>query len=360
MTIVIILLVLAVVAMMLIPGSPMFVQAACAPNSSDGGSGVAQADAKASPGEIPRNYARWYSAVGEQWNIPKNVLAGIGWVETRHGTARGADGELLPGVARGTENYAHAGGPMQFIPSSWIAYGADGDGDGKEDRWNPADAIAGAANHLRGSIGKNTKQDKLTALTPDEIKRAVHRYNPGNYTPDSNPYVKDVLAAANYYAKDFNVGSANYASTCSGGGKWPPGATCPGGKALGPENITARMRCVRNQIKAKFSIPRGIGCYRANGGIPGGGEHPLGRACDFMISSGSPTAQEAQLGRDIADWAKANAQPLGIEYIIYRQQIWSPARAREGWRAMENRGGVTANHYDHVHISVLAERVANV
>ena len=213
---VIIMIAVIMAATMMMPGSSIL--QACAPSNTTGGSGVVQANAKTTPGDIPRNYAKWYDSVGAEWNIPKNVLAGIGWVETHHGTARGADGNLMPGIAAGTENYAGAGGPMQFLQSSWQIYGADGDGDGKKDRYNPADAIAGAANHLRGSIGKNSKTDKMTALTPDEIKRAVHRYNPGNYTPDNNPYVRDVLAAANYYAKDFNVTAANFSGSCSGGG----------------------------------------------------------------------------------------------------------------------------------------------
>jgi len=98
-------------------------------------------------------------------------------------------------------------------------------------------------------------------------------------------------------------------------------------------------------------IPFGaIGCYR-----PGGdGEHPLGRACDFMLSSGGvmPAAPSIRKGYDIAAWAQANASRLGIMYIIYRQRIWDVRMASSGWVPMENRGSITANHYDHVHISV--------
>ena len=84
------------------------------------------------------------------------------------------------------------------------------------------------------------------------------------------------------------------------------------------------------------------------------GEHPLGRACDFMLSTGGvmPAASWIQKGYDIAAWAQANASRLGIMYIIYRQRIWDVRMASSGWVPMENRGGITANHYDHVHISV--------
>jgi hypothetical protein len=116
------------------------------------------------------------------------------------------------------------------------------------------------------------------------------------------------------------------------------------------DNITPRMRDVRDEIDKRFGPFPTIGCYRAENS----GEHPLGRACDFMLSSGGvmPAASNIQKGYDIAAWAQANASRLGIMYIIYRQHIWDIRIASSGWRAMADRGGITANHYDHVHISV--------
>jgi len=116
------------------------------------------------------------------------------------------------------------------------------------------------------------------------------------------------------------------------------------------DNITPRMRGVRDEVDRRFGPFPAIGCYR-----PGGdGEHPLGRACDFMLSSGGvmPAAASIQKGYDIAAWAQANASRLGIMYIIYRQRIWDARMASSGWVPMEDRGSITANHYDHVHISV--------
>ncbi|MEV4393191.1 hypothetical protein [Nonomuraea sp. NPDC049607] len=117
----------------------------------------------------------------------------------------------------------------------------------------------------------------------------------------------------------------------------------------GSENITPRMRLVKTLIKERFAVPMGIGCYRT---IQDGGEHPLGRACDFMLSHGGamPSPAEVKRGYEIANWAIKNSRRLGIMYIIYRQRIW---HSRTGtWRTMSNRGGTTANHFDHPHISV--------
>ena len=62
----------------------------------------------------------------------------------------------------------------------------------------------------------------------------------------------------------------------------------------------------------------------------------------------------AAAGQQIAEYYRANASRFGIEYIIFNQRIWSVARNSEGWRYMADRGSDTANHIDHVHITVLA------
>jgi len=116
------------------------------------------------------------------------------------------------------------------------------------------------------------------------------------------------------------------------------------------DSITPRMRQVKDAIDRRFGPFSSIGCYRAGTD----GEHPLGRACDFILSTGGvmPAPAGVQRGYQIAAWAQANASRLGIMYIIYRQRIWDIRMASSGWVPMADRGGITANHYDHAHISV--------
>jgi hypothetical protein len=123
----------------------------------------------------------------------------------------------------------------------------------------------------------------------------------------------------------------------------------PQSPVLGP-GITPRMQQVKDEIDRRFGPFPAIGCYRPESL----GEHPLGRACDFMLSTGGvmPPTSGVQRGYAIASWAQANASRLGIMYIIYRQRIWDIRMASSGWVAMADRGSITANHYDHVHISV--------
>ncbi len=75
------------------------------------------------------------------------------------------------------------------------------------------------------------------------------------------------------------------------------------------------------------------------------GYHGQGRALDCMIS-------DSTVGWDIAHWVRAHAKELGAMEVIYRQHIWTVQRSSEGWRPMSDRGSATANHMDHVHVSV--------
>ena len=83
-----------------------------------------------------------------------------------------------------------------------------------------------------------------------------------------------------------------------------------------------------------------------------GGDHPLGRAVDIMVS-GAP-------GWDVAEYVRANYARLGVSYVIYAQKIWSVQRGGEGWRGMSDRGSVTANHSDHVHMSTYWRHLLSV
>jgi len=81
------------------------------------------------------------------------------------------------------------------------------------------------------------------------------------------------------------------------------------------------------------------------GGWDNHGEHSSGKALDIMNS-------DVALGNSIAAFLQAHAAELNIFDVIWRQHIWTTQRAGDGWRSMPNRGSATANHMDHVHVSV--------
>ncbi|MCK6259405.1 lytic murein transglycosylase [Fictibacillus sp. KIGAM418] len=89
------------------------------------------------PGEeAPAQYIPIYKAAGEQYGVDWYVLASIHKIETSYSSIR----YMISSVG--------AQGHMQFMPSTFSAYGVDGDGDGKRSPWDLKDAIFSAANYL--------------------------------------------------------------------------------------------------------------------------------------------------------------------------------------------------------------------
>jgi hypothetical protein len=106
-----------------------------------------------------------YQAAGTAYGIPWQVLAAINEVETDYGRD-------LSVSSAGAEGW------MQFLPSTWLQYGVDANGDGFKDPYNPADAIFTAARYLRAAGGNK------------DVRAAVYSYN------HSQAYVDSVLLRA--------------------------------------------------------------------------------------------------------------------------------------------------------------------
>lgn len=117
------------------------------------------------------------------------------------------------------------------------------------------------------------------------------------------------------------------------------GNTIPNDPHLQPQ-----AEAFRQEIAAKFGITN-IGGYRE--GDPD--DHGKGLAVDVMVPTSS------QLGDQVAQYAIDNMDRAGISYVIWKQQFYMSVDNMYGpantWNQMPDRGGDTANHYDHVHIS---------
>jgi cell wall-associated NlpC family hydrolase len=128
--------------------------------------------------QIPAAYLSLYQAAAQRCPMPWTILAAVGQVESDQGRDTAVSS-------------AGAEGPMQFEPATWARWGFDGDGDGKKDPRDPADAIPAAADYLC-SLG--VSKDPHNALVG---------YNCGNAGPAcqtaSAGYTATVLAIAVSY-----------------------------------------------------------------------------------------------------------------------------------------------------------------
>ena len=119
------------------------------------------------------------------------------------------------------------------------------------------------------------------------------------------------------------------------------------GGSEGLSGLRPSAKGIVNNVLQNFSQITTIYGVRPHDPYP---DHPSGHAIDLMLPSYK--SNEA-LGWKMARYYQAHASELGVSYIIFHQQIWSVARDSEGWRHMEDRGGDTANHMDHVHITTI-------
>ncbi|ANY05523.1 hypothetical protein AFB00_03515 [Pseudonocardia sp. HH130630-07] len=103
----------------------------------------------------------------------------------------------------------------------------------------------------------------------------------------------------------------------------------------GMEGVAANVATAGEKLRCMFGVDSVLGL----GSRGNASDHPSGKALDFMVDRAT--------GDRLAEYAMANQDSLGISYVIWRQRIDTGS----GWETQEDRGGETANHMDHVHIS---------
>lgn len=146
-------------------------------------------------------------------------------------------------------------------------------------------------------------------------------------------------APATYQAEPSQGASATYTAPAA-----PDYATIAATKS---ENagLQPQTAAFKEEVANLFGITSFSG-YRP--GDPG--DHGKGLAIDFMVPVSSA------LGDQIADYAIQNMASRGINYIIWKQRFYAPFDSKYGpaytWNPMPDRGSVTENHYDHVHVSM--------
>ena len=133
-------------------------------------------------------------------------------------------------------------------------------------------------------------------------------------------------------------------STPSSPGNWNK---LMAGGSEGLSGLRPSAKGIVNNVLQNFSQITTIYGVRPHDPYP---DHPSGHAIDLMLPN---YKSNKALGWKMAKYYQAHASELGVSYIIFHQQIWSVARDSEGWRHMEDRGGDTANHMDHVHITTI-------
>ncbi|QXA18752.1 LysM peptidoglycan-binding domain-containing protein [Streptococcus gordonii] len=111
------------------------------------------------------------------------------------------------------------------------------------------------------------------------------------------------------------------------------------------EGLRPQTAALKEEIAAKYGITE-FSLYR-----PGdSGDHGKGLAADFIVGNNT------ELGNQVAADVTSNMIGRGISYVIWQQKFYAPFDSIYGpantWNQMPDRGSVTENHYDHVHVSM--------
>ncbi|RSI64368.1 LysM domain protein [Streptococcus oralis] len=185
-----------------------------------------------------------------------------------------------------------------------------------------------------------TVTEETAATTPAEAPVAATPATEETVatTPATAPATSDT-ATSTYQAEQSQTPSRTYSA---------PAAPDYAGLAVAKsENagLQPQTAAFKEEIANLFGITSFSG-YR-----PGdSGDHGKGLAIDFMVPVSSA------LGDQIAEYAVKNMASRGINYIIWKQRFYAPYDSKYGpaytWNPMPDRGSVTENHYDHVHVSM--------
>jgi len=206
-----------------------------------------------------------------------------------------------------------------------------------------AAAAQAAAPPLRVVGRRYTRVDLNVRTRPDAGSRLVTVLDSGSRVRITATVRKDWRYISHsgrgaWVRNQYLVRTKPKASTGTSGGT--SSAACAGGSAV-ERGLTRDAVRVHRAICARFPSVRSYGGVRADS-LP---EHPSGRALDAMISSNST-------GWAIANYVRANAKRLGVSQVLFDRRIWTVQRGSEGWRSFGDRGSATANHQDHVHVTV--------
>ena len=209
------------------------------------------------------------------------------------------------------------------------------------------DATTETATPVEGTVVEATTEvvtpaeEATTEATTEEVTEATTPVVEETTTTEATTeeVTEAQSAPATYQAESSQGASATYTAPAA-----PDYASIAASKS---ENagLQPQTAAFKEEVANLFGITSFSG-YR-----PGdSGDHGKGLAIDFMVPVSSA------LGDQIADYAIQNMASRGISYIIWKQRFYAPYDSKYGpaytWNPMPDRGSVTENHYDHVHVSM--------
>ena len=118
------------------------------------------------------------------------------------------------------------------------------------------------------------------------------------------------------------------------------------------KNLSFDAVVIGRYVNVAWPDIKTVGGWRPSDPYP---DHPSGRAVDIMMPNGG-AGKDKKLGDAIVKELQRNADAFGIEYILWRQRSWQAGDGINKWSGMADRGSASANHVDHIHITVKGDK----
>ena len=184
----------------------------------------------------------------------------------------------------------------------------------------------------REAYAESLKEDDKYSASGSSSLKAMPKPTP---SPTANSGVSSNSDGESAGSEDGDEGASSDGGSGSGG---VSDQECSVSSSI-ESGLTPSGRAAYRAVCAEFPEVSSYGGRRADPGS----DHNSGNAVDIMITGAT--------GDRITEYLIANRDKLNVKYVIFEQKIYA---SYTGWsgRAMEDRGSVTANHYDHVHVSV--------
>ena len=195
-----------------------------------------------------------------------------------------------------------------------------------EDRMDPSTSATMFFQALTGIKDRDTLEPTLVA---NRVQRNADPYHYEKYWPRAVEVVQGLSGVKNISASEPNPTSTQYAYG----------------------DVRPQTAAVADRVGPMFGL-KTIGGYRPGPDRYDPNGHPAGLALDLMIDD-LPNGKAT--GDRLAQYLQDNAQALGVDYIIWYQRVWIPESSDQGWQPMEDRGSITQNHMDHVHVNIKAD-----
>ena len=296
---------------------------------------------------MPEPYNKIFTAAAKKANVAPAIVAGI-FYGGEHANSFPEPPKPYGSGKSWASSSAGAQGPFQFIPSTWKAYGVDGNGDGKKDVQDLTDGAFGAANYLAASGAK---------LPKPNYQKAIFAYNHAQW------YVDNVMKAFKKFGGDGSASSSSDSdSDTENAGEGTAGCDGSSGSAFSIDGYSWPVDISKSELNSGYPWPCKGKCHHdgtyafdlsTKGAVGGDDKTAVGKAM-FAITDGEIVDSHTYMGISgcFIQQLKSSKDGYVYSYIHSKKAVKKGTKVKSGDKIAEigERKCTGNGSYPHLHI----------